>query len=54
VGIDLLFEAGFHRHYLPEVNAFGDFFPGLIDDAGRSIAAIELEETARSLGWLDG
>lgn len=54
VGIDLLFEAGFHRHYLLEVNAFGDFFPGLVDDAGRSLAAIELEETARSLGWLDG
>lgn len=51
VGIDLLFEAGFHRHYLLEVNAFGDFFPGLTDNAGRSIAAIELEETARSLGW---
>jgi hypothetical protein len=52
VGIDLLFEAGFQRHYLLEVNAFGDFFPGLLDAAGKSIAGVEIEETARRLGWL--
>jgi hypothetical protein len=51
VGIDLLFEAGFQRHYLLEVNAFGDFFPGLVDAAGQSIPAIEIAETAGRLGW---
>ncbi len=50
VGIDLLFEAGFHRHFILEMNAFGDFFPGLVDSNGRSIAALELEETARRAG----
>lgn len=54
VGIDLLFEAGFQRHYLIEVNAFGDFFPGLVDEAGRSIAAVEIEETARRLSQTAG
>lgn len=52
VGIDLLFEAGFRRHVILEVNAFGDFFPGLVDERGRSIPALELEETARRVGWL--
>ena len=52
VGIDLLFEAGFHRHFILEVNAFGDFFPGLLDGDGRSIPSLELEETARRVGWL--
>jgi hypothetical protein len=52
VGIDLLFETGFQRHFILEVNAFGDFFPGLADERGRSIPVIEIEETARRLGWL--
>jgi hypothetical protein len=46
-GVDLLFENGFLRHFVPEVNAFGDFFPGLLDDTGRSAHRIEIEETAR-------
>ena len=45
-GVDLLFERGFGRHYVLEVNAFGDFFPGWTDAAGRSVHAIEIEATA--------
>ncbi len=52
VGVDLLFESGYMRHYLLEVNAFGDFFPGLLDAAGRSVHAVEIEATARAAGWL--
>ncbi|HEY1187017.1 MAG TPA: STM4014 family protein [Gemmata sp.] len=46
-GVDLLFERGFRRHFILEVNAFGDFFPGWTDARGRSIHSIEIEETAR-------
>ncbi len=45
-GVDLLFERGFRRHYILEVNAFGDFFPGWTDSRGRSVHAIEIEATA--------
>ena len=45
-GVDLLFERGFRRHYVLEVNAFGDFFPGWIDARGRSVHALEIEATA--------
>jgi hypothetical protein len=48
-GVDLLFERGFRRHYILEVNAFGDFFPGWTDDRGRSIHAIEIEATAAAV-----
>lgn len=47
LGIDLVFERGYARHYILEINAFGDFFPGLTDDAGRTVHAVEIEETAR-------
>ena len=38
VGVDLVFERGFRRHYVLEVNAFGDFFPGMgrCQEAGQS------------------
>lgn len=49
-GVDLVFEHGSHRHYVLEVNAFGDFFPGWIDTRGRSIHALEIEATADRLG----
>jgi len=49
VGIDLLFENGYFRYFILEVNAFGDFFPNLVDDKGRSVARVEVEETARTL-----
>ncbi len=53
VGVDLLFESGYIRHYVLEVNAFGDFFPGLMDAEGRSVHAAEIEATARVQGWVD-
>ena len=46
-GVDLLFETGYRRHYVLEVNAFGDFFPGWLDRAGRSVHSYEIEATAR-------
>lgn len=49
LGIDLLFERGYVRHFILEMNAFGDFFPGLRDPSGRTVHAIEIEATAREL-----
>lgn len=46
-GVDLVFEQGFHRHYILEVNAFGDFFPGWVDQSGRSLHRIELDALAQ-------
>jgi hypothetical protein len=45
-GVDLVFEPGFRRHHVLEVNAFGDFFPGWADARGRSVHALEIEATA--------
>jgi hypothetical protein len=50
VGVDLLFEGGYLRHYVLEVNAFGDFFPGLTDQRGRGVHEVEIEATARRIG----
>jgi hypothetical protein len=47
-GVDLAFERGLRRHFVLEVNAFGDFFPGWTDAGGRSLHAIEIGETART------
>jgi hypothetical protein len=52
LGIDLLFERGYLRHYLLEINAFGDFFPGLMDERGWSVHRVEIEETARTVGTI--
>jgi glutathione synthase/RimK-type ligase-like ATP-grasp enzyme len=52
VGVDLLFERGFLRHYLLEVNAFGDWFPDLTDEHGRTVHRTEIEATARHYGLL--
>jgi glutathione synthase/RimK-type ligase-like ATP-grasp enzyme len=49
-GVDLLFERGFRRHYVLEVNAFGDFFPGWADARGRSVHSLEIDATARRFG----
>lgn len=49
-GVDLVFERGFRRHFILEVNAFGDFFPGWVDSAGKSLHALEIEATARLAG----
>ena len=46
-GVDLLFEPGFRRRHVLEVNAFGDFFPGWADTHGRSVHALEIKETIR-------
>ena len=46
VGVDLLFEAGYRRHFVLEVNAFGDFFPNLTDERGRGVHRAEIEATA--------
>jgi hypothetical protein len=50
-GVDLLFEAGYRRHYVLEVNAFGDFFPGWLDRAGRTVHSHEIEATAGRHGF---
>ena len=52
VGVDLLFESGYLRHYVLEVNAFGDFFPNMTDGQGRSVYRVELEALARQMGWV--
>jgi hypothetical protein len=49
-GIDLVFERGFSRHFVLEVNAFGDFFPGWTDPGGQSLHALEIAETTRKFG----
>jgi hypothetical protein len=46
-GVDLVFERDFRRHFILEVNAFGDFFPGWADAGGRSVHALEIAETAQ-------
>ncbi len=45
-GVDLLFERVTYRPYILEVNAFGDFFPGWTDSAGRSVHSFEIAATA--------
>jgi hypothetical protein len=52
LGVDLVFERGFARHFILEINAFGDFFPGLTDDSGRTIHECEIELTARRFGLI--
>ena len=49
-GVDLVFERGYRRHFVLEVNAFGDFFPGWTNAQGRSIHALEIEATAARHG----
>jgi glutathione synthase/RimK-type ligase-like ATP-grasp enzyme len=49
-GVDLVFERGFSRHFVLEVNAFGDFFPGWTAAGGQSVHAIEIGETTRKFG----
>jgi glutathione synthase/RimK-type ligase-like ATP-grasp enzyme len=52
VGVDLVFERGCARHFILEINAFGDFFPGLTDQAGRSVHETEITMTARKFGLI--
>jgi len=46
-GVDLIFEPGYRRHAVLEVNAFGDFFPGLTTGDGLPLRFAEIAETAR-------
>jgi hypothetical protein len=46
-GVDVIFEPGFRRHFVLEVNAFGDFFPGWTAAASRGLHQIELETISR-------
>lgn len=50
VGVDVVFEPGFRRHHVLEVNAFGDFFPGWTDPVGRDLHEIELGAIAERCG----
>lgn len=49
-GVDLLFEPGFRRHHVLEVNAFGDFFPGWTGPAGRTLHGLQLTALATRTG----
>jgi hypothetical protein len=51
-GVDLIFEPGYRRHVVLEVNAFGDFFPGLTTFDGRPLRHAEIAATARRIGFL--
>ncbi len=46
LGVDLLFEPGFHRHRILEANAFGDLLPNLTR-RGLDVYEWQIEEAAR-------
>ena len=46
-GVDLLFEAGSFRPHILEVNAFGDFFPNLLNAQGHGPHHVEIMQTAQ-------
>ncbi|HKB05681.1 MAG TPA: STM4014 family protein [Gemmataceae bacterium] len=48
-GVDLVFERGSFRHFVLEVNAFGDFFPGYTDEAGRTVHQVQIESLRAQL-----
>lgn len=52
-GVDLLIGAGWRRHMVAEVNAFGDLLPGVRDAAGRDSYAAQLHalRTGRFDQW---
>ena len=47
VGVDVLFERGYLRDYVLELNAFGDFFPDFRREDGLTTTGYEIQETAR-------
>ncbi|HEY8505248.1 MAG TPA: STM4014 family protein [Gemmataceae bacterium] len=51
-GVDVVFERGTWRHFVLEVNAFGDFFPGWADGRGRGVHEAGIEADARAMGWV--
>jgi hypothetical protein len=48
-GVDLLFERGSWRPFILEVNAFGDFFPGFVNEQRKSVHHSEIEATAERI-----
>ncbi len=42
MGVDLLIATGFRRHYVAEVNAFGDLLPGTVDARGMDTYEAEI------------
>jgi hypothetical protein len=48
LGVDLLLTPGFRRHFLLEVNAFGDWLPRVLHEKQSTFAA---ELAALALGW---
>jgi hypothetical protein len=46
LGLDVLFTPGFRRHFLLEVNAFGDLLPGVIHD-GKTTYQTEIDAIER-------
>jgi glutathione synthase/RimK-type ligase-like ATP-grasp enzyme len=50
LGLDVLFTPGFRRHYLLEVNAFGDLLPGVLHQ-GLDTYETEIEATQRLAAW---
>jgi glutathione synthase/RimK-type ligase-like ATP-grasp enzyme len=42
-GVDVVFDRDFGRHYVLEVNAFGDFFPGYTDASGRTVHGLQIQ-----------
>jgi len=43
VGVDLAFDRSYMNHYIIELNPFGDFFPGWVNEDGKSIHWVEIE-----------
>jgi hypothetical protein len=52
LGVDVVFERGCARQFILEINAFGDFFPGLTDDAGQTVHEAEIARTAQRFASL--
>lgn len=49
-GIDLAFDRRTFEPTILEINAFGDFFPRLTDDHGRSVHELEIASTMKRFG----
>ena len=49
-GVDLVFERGYRRHFVLEVNAFGDFFPGWTEPGGGRCTPSRSEKRRGSSG----
>ena len=52
LGIDLAFEMDSFEPAIIEINSFGDFFPNWQDAQGRTVHSLEIEASARKMGWI--